>query len=175
MGRPLRLRCQQGWVAAFPTLLTSTPAFAQSADTPDMMGSLLLQLALLSVLIVVGLIILFIPAYIAFRRQHPNRWAIAVICLAFGGTIIGWFGALIWSLQAVHKSPTGNNGGESGLNIFVNDLVGVKLEPTAAQFATTTAEDTIERLARLNQLADQGILDAEEYASIRKSVLARFS
>lgn len=34
------------------------------------------------------------PTFVAFRRNHPNRWIIMVINVAFGGTIIG--GGLRW-------------------------------------------------------------------------------
>jgi len=105
----------------------------------------------------------------------PQLVAIAVICLAFGGTAIGWFGALIWALQAVHQSSIGSHGGESGLNIFVNDTVRVKIEPDENRPVAMGTESVIERLARLKQLADQGVLDAEEYAALRKSVLASLS
>ncbi len=141
-----------------------------------MMGQLLFQMALLSVLIVIGLVILFIPAFIAFRRQHPNRWAIAVICLAFGGTIIGWFGAFVWAMQTVHLSPTGSHGGESGLNIFVNDPVTVRVEPSALSptepAPVVDTDELVARLARLKRLAEQGAISNEEHSALRKSILA---
>jgi Superinfection immunity protein len=40
----------------------------------------------------------FVPTMIAFRRQHPNRWAITAVNLVFGATVIGWGIALVWSL-----------------------------------------------------------------------------
>ena len=78
----------------------------------------------LFILWIIFMIIFFIPTIIAFRRGHPNRWVIFIINFVFGATVLGWFGCLIWACHAVHD-PVGSSGssrgGESGLNIFVND------------------------------------------------------
>lgn len=42
-----------------------------------------------------------IPTIVAFSRRHRNRWAILVLNLAFGVTLIGWVIALIWALNKV--------------------------------------------------------------------------
>jgi hypothetical protein len=122
--------------------------------------------------IVVALLIYFIPSIVAFRRGHPNRWPILIINFLFGGTGLGWLGSLVWACGAVHKSPTGNNGGESGLNLFVNDPVTVKVAPesTPALIDSGTAE---EKLRRLKQLFDSGAISAEEYAGLKKPLLDR--
>jgi len=39
--------------------------------------------------LIVG-IIYIMPSIVAFRRNHPNRWLILVINIAFGGTVVGW-------------------------------------------------------------------------------------
>jgi hypothetical protein len=31
-----------------------------------------------------------VPTIVAFRRNHPNRWLILALNLAFGGTVFGW-------------------------------------------------------------------------------------
>lgn len=46
----------------------------------------------------VGLLLYFVPSFIAFKRGHPNRNAIFVLNLLLGGTGLGWVGALVWSL-----------------------------------------------------------------------------
>ena len=71
-------------------------------------------------LLVFGLVYT-LPSIVAFRRDHPNRWVIFVINLAFSGTIIGWGFALAWAMRAVHRLGSASSGGESGLNLFVND------------------------------------------------------
>jgi hypothetical protein len=40
----------------------------------------------------------FTPTIIAFNKKHKYRWIIFLINFAFGSTLIGWFGALIWSV-----------------------------------------------------------------------------
>jgi hypothetical protein len=108
------------------------------------------------VIAAIAIVIYFIPAIVAFSRRHPNRWPIALVNLIFGGTGLGWSGALIWACNAIHKSPTGSQGGESGLNLFVNDTKTVKLDPPpppAAAPATSTVEDAMAQLERLKRLA----------------------
>jgi hypothetical protein len=62
------------------------------------------------------------PTLLVFRRNHPNRWIILVINVAFGGTIIGWGIALVWAKRAAHRVGSTSSGGESGLNLFINDV-----------------------------------------------------
>jgi hypothetical protein len=40
----------------------------------------------------------FTPTIIAFNKKHKYRWIIFLINVVFGSTLIGWFGALIWSV-----------------------------------------------------------------------------
>jgi hypothetical protein len=42
--------------------------------------------------------------------------------VAFGGTIIGWGIALVWAMRAAHRVGSTSSGGESGLNLFINDV-----------------------------------------------------
>jgi hypothetical protein len=51
------------------------------------------------------------PTLLAFRRNHPNRWIILVINVAFGGTIIGWGIALVWAKRAAHRVGSTSSGG----------------------------------------------------------------
>ena len=59
---------------------------------------------LLIVLLGVGLSIFFyfLPAFIAFRRKHHNRFAILALNLLLGWTFLVWVAALVWSLTAVN-------------------------------------------------------------------------
>ncbi len=47
-------------------------------------------------LIVIG-IINFVPSFIAYSRDHPQRLLILIINLLMGWTIIGWGLLLIWA------------------------------------------------------------------------------
>lgn len=44
-----------------------------------------------------------IPAFIALARGHPNYVLILVVNLSLGWTVIGWVGALVWSLTRRHR------------------------------------------------------------------------
>lgn len=50
--------------------------------------------------VLAGILFYFLPAFIAFRRQHHNRGAILAVNLLLGWSFIGWVVALIWSLTS---------------------------------------------------------------------------
>jgi len=131
----------------------------------------------IAVLWLIAMAFYLIPSWIAFARRHPNRWAIAVINIALGGTGIGWLGSLVWAFSAVHRSPKGSHGGESGLNLFANDPVTLKLEPAPRQptaAGTLSPAGILDPLARLDQLKrlhTSGTITDEEHAVLRKTVL----
>ena len=125
-----------------------------------------------------------LPTIIAFRRRHPNRWLITAINFFLGGTGIGWAGALAWAFHAAHRTEQsdGSNGGESGLNLFINDVQRVRwsgagtepVEPEAhpggAGLSASTAVADLERLGRLR---GAGELSEAEFASLKAAVLQR--
>ena len=45
----------------------------------------------------------FIPTFIAFKRDHHNRWAIAALNFFLGATCFGWIASLVWSLTVVKR------------------------------------------------------------------------
>ena len=104
-----------------------------------------------------------LPTIIAFRRRHPNRYLIAVVNIAGGLTGFGWLLALLWSMHAIHRSDEedGLDGGESGLNIAVNDLNHVR-------FAGT---DTATQIAELKRLLDEGAIDGAEFSKLKSRVI----
>jgi len=55
-------------------------------------------------LILLGIVVYFIPCYIAFERQHHLRRLICVINVLLGWTVAGWVAALVMSLTGVRKS-----------------------------------------------------------------------
>ena len=55
----------------------------------------------LIVAIVMGLY--FLPSITAWMRGHHSKWAIIALNFLLGWTIIGWIGALIWSLTGTRQ------------------------------------------------------------------------
>ena len=76
-------------------LLTATPAFAGTNEPSIAGGFVFLWLTILS------LCLYFLPAIIAFGRQHQHRVPILLVNLFLGWTLIGWVAALVWSAMPV--------------------------------------------------------------------------
>lgn len=56
--------------------------------------------ALSFVLLAIGVVFYFLPLYIAVARKHRNMLGISLLNLFLGWTLIGWVGALVWSVLA---------------------------------------------------------------------------
>jgi Superinfection immunity protein len=116
--------------------------------------------------LIVG-IIYIMPSIVAFRRNHPNRWIILVINVAFGGTVIGWGIALVWAMRAAHRVGTTSGGGESGLNLFVNDVKKIQVvEPPPLPQTSLSHE-----LERLHDLLVRGAISQTEFDGLKARLL----
>lgn len=159
--------------ALIATLMVPVSAYAQSgpSDASD-------KVIVLTLIIGAG-IIYILPTFIAFYRKHPNRWPIFAINIVFGGTGLGWLAAIIWAFSAVHKSPTGNHGGESGLNLFLNDTQKVEFVGQIANnekpTTNATSTDPAEQLLKLKALRDQEAITGDEYNRLRNLALSKFN
>jgi hypothetical protein len=47
----------------------------------------------------------FLPAYVAYRRFHPNAVPILLLNLFLGWTLVGWVAALVWAAMAHSEIP----------------------------------------------------------------------
>jgi hypothetical protein len=54
--------------------------------------------------IAVTVALYFLPAIVAYKRNHHNRLAILMVDLLVGWSFIGWAIALIWACTAVKKT-----------------------------------------------------------------------
>lgn len=93
---------------------------------------------------VVLLLLYYMPIIIAIKRRHQNIIGLGILNFFFGWTIIGWFGALIWSVSAqesVNKDP-------------------IKDKPTTSQ-----------ELERLVHLKEEGHLSQKEFNNEKKNLL----
>jgi len=167
------------------TLALSEHAWAGQGDA----RSAFLAFAFIAAIIVI-LAVIFIPTIVAFRRQHPNRWLIFVVNFAFGGTVVGWIAALVWALHYAHISEDGSNGGESGIDLFVNDPVNVRVDPSmnedqkiALPVCPTnnpnpskdhSDAETVNALQRLKTLFESGAISAEEFTALKAPILKRY-
>lgn len=61
-------------------------------------GSAIIGIALFSVY--------FLPAIIANNRNHHNKGAVFALNLLLGWTLLGWIGALVWSLTRTEDAET---------------------------------------------------------------------
>lgn len=125
------------------------------------------DLIFLGIVFLIAGIIYIIPSIVAFRRDHPNRWIILVINVAFGGTIIGWGIAMVWAMRAAHRVGSTSSGGESGLNLFVNDVKRVQVvEPPPLPQTSVTQE-----LERLHGLLTRGAISQGEFDDLKSKLL----
>lgn len=111
------------------------------------------------------LLVYLLPAIIAFSRRHPNRWVILVINVAGGVTLFGWLLAIVWACRAIHKTDQvgGSDGGESGLNLFVND------EKTVRVVGHTNFTS---QLSDLKRLLDSGAITQQEFDQLKIKIIA---
>lgn len=137
--------------------------------------------ALVLVAVTVCVAVYGLPSIIAFHRRHPNRWVILAVNGLFGGTLVGWVVAPVWALHAVHQSDQigASQGGESGLNLFVNDTRRVALvaapyieEGGLARSALSPA-DAVRELERLADLRTAGHIDEIEHRMLKASILRK--
>jgi hypothetical protein len=113
-------------------------------------------------------IVYIMPSIIAFRRSHPNRWIILVINIAFGGTIIGWGIALVWAMRAAHRTGSASSGGESGLNLFINDVKKIQVTEPPPLPQTSLSHE----LERLHGLLVQGAISQTEFDGLKAKLLS---
>jgi hypothetical protein len=57
---------------------------------------------------IVGLIVYFIPSYIAVRNNHHSKGWIILVNVLLGFTVVGWIVALLWAVNTP-KRVAGHN------------------------------------------------------------------
>jgi hypothetical protein len=129
----------------------------------------------LAIFLVIGFliagIIYIMPSIVAFRRNHPNRWIILIINVAFGGTLIGWGIALVWAMRAAHRVGSTSSGGESGLNLFVNDVKKIQVVDPPPLPGTSPVQE----LERLHGLLVRGAISQVEFDGLKAKLLGSTS
>ena len=105
------------------------------------------------IVVIVGLVFYFLPAFIASSRGHHNSGALFVANLLTGWTFIGWVVCLVWSLtnQKEDKVITINND---------NSEETPSSEPSVA-----------DELNKLLKLKEDGVLTEEEFQTEKQKIL----
>lgn len=49
------------------------------------------------IVFLIGIIVYFIPTFVARSRNHYQKTAITVLNIVAGWTFLGWVGALVWA------------------------------------------------------------------------------
>ncbi len=164
----------KGWATTAGAAFTLSWSFVPVANADSHVRSPTGDLAISFAVIALMGLVYIVPTIVAFVRRHPNRWPILGLNLILGGTGIVWFGCMIWSMMGVHRSSEdgGSHGGESGLNIFANDVKRVLVEPSFTPPPLPASADPVERLERLHRLFKEGAIDEEQYRQMRARLLS---
>lgn len=111
-----------------------------------MVGSVALCIGMAIVCTVVGFILYFLPAIIAFKRNHEYRNIILILDLLFGWTFLGWAACLIWAFI----DTNGNTVNKAFRNVGGNKY---------------------EDLARLQKLKENGVITETEFEIEKEKLL----
>jgi len=110
----------------------------------------------------IGVIVAFIPTYIAFGRKNPYKWIILIINIFIGWTGIGWVILLIYTLFPKRRT-----------------IVDPILDPTGTMSAKDygdrmndykTHSNKINSLKELYELKKMGAISDKEFNEHRKSL-----
>ena len=79
-------------------ILTIIGGMVNSNNTVlDSAGNTFLMIGILTSFSIFGLILYFIPSFVAEDRKHKNRGAIGLLNFFIGWTFIGWVICLVWA------------------------------------------------------------------------------
>jgi hypothetical protein len=127
-------------------------------------------IAELLILLIPALVVYFIPTIIATSRNHSNKIGIFLLNLFLGWTFVGWLGSLIWSVTSTGKQTVVVNNHYQNANKQESQI------KDESKNTTTPKQDDydgkIDRLQKLKQLLDSGVLSEEEFAKEKSKILA---
>lgn len=109
-------------------------------------GYIILSVILIIVLAIAGIILYFLPAIIAYKRNHINKKIILLIDFLLGWTFLGWAGCLVWAFIDTDGS-------------------------TASKITRNIGGNKYEDLEKLQKLKDSGAITQEEYKSEKEKLL----
>ena len=69
---------------------------------------MLSDLFIFSIFLALGLLLYLLPAVVAARRNHPQRFPILILTICFAWTGIGWVVLLAWSFNSMPVNKLDN-------------------------------------------------------------------
>ncbi len=60
------------------------------------------------ILTILGIVLYFLPAIIAYKKDHANKGIILLLDFLLGWTFLGWAGCLVWAFIDTDGSKTSN-------------------------------------------------------------------
>lgn len=113
-----------------------------------------------TVILVFGVIIYFVPTIVAGFRDHHSQAPIFALNLFLGWSVLGWVGALVWSLTATRT------------DVSFGRLIGERhvVQPPSAEPALPV-NSISEEIERLYALKEKGALSEEEYQRTKANLL----
>lgn len=126
-------------------ILTIIGGMVNSNNTVlDSAGNTFLMIGILTSFSIFGLILYFIPSFVAEDRKHKNRGAIGLLNFFIGWTFIGWVICLVWASS--NQEP-------------------IKVEQS------TNGSNKYEDLERLTKLKEMGTITQEEFEIEKEKIL----
>ena len=116
----------------------------------------------------------FLPSFVAFNlkliddvlegKKHRHRWLILLLNLFVGYTLIGWFILLIWSFRPgkILEIP---------VSITVTQTDTVNSEKPLNKPPEKTPESPEDRLQKLADVKEKGLIDEDEFKSKKEEIL----
>lgn len=115
----------------------------------------------LLIVVIPFLAIYFLPSFIALSRKKTNRSAIILLNFFLGWTFVGWIVSLVWACTSDKELQS----------IIVNNSNYSKEESMPA-LQKNDFDEKLDKLQKLKDLLDSGILSQEEFDQQKSKVLS---
>jgi hypothetical protein len=108
----------------------------------------------------------FLPTIVAIVRKKSSAAGIFILNFFLGWTLIGWVGALVWSLTSDAPRTVIVNNPPPPPPVHPQGYTNVTVRKPSP-----TQQDKIDQLRQLKQLLDEGVLTEEEFNRQKAAIL----